>query len=111
MQIALHHYEYIRDGHSLYWIVRNVVRTLNAFITSPYNALFDARTDDWNIHLIRHKKKKTYMIDTRHAVTIASVTEHKFNCKRGQRAWFNMNSRNGHAEVEVYMILVFTHTV
>ena len=89
----------MHDGDPLYETIQKMVRTIS--FPTCNKVVFIARTGDWNVHLIRHKKKQTYMIDARHAVTIASLAEHKFNCKRGKKAWFDISSPSEHSEVEV----------
>ena len=58
------------------------------------------KTSRWNVHLIRHKKKMTYILDESFAITIATVSEHSFDVQKDEAVTFDMREE-GHAEVEV----------
>ena len=63
------------------------------------------KTSRWNIHLIRHKRKRTYIVDEIFAVTIATVSEHSFNARNEETVEFDMR-QEGHTEVEVSLTTV-----
>ena len=63
------------------------------------------KTSRWNIHLIRHKRKRTYILDETFAVTIATVSEHSFDAEKDKAVDFDMR-QEGHAEVEVSLTTV-----
>ena len=101
MRIGLHHYECVNDGEPLYGFVREVVGRI-AF-PSRHRVRFQPKTSRWNVHLIRHKRKTTYIMDEGFAVTVATVSEHLFDVKPDEAVEFDlrMDTKETHAEVEV----------
>lgn len=62
------------------------------------------KTSRWNVHLIRHKKKLTYPLDDKFALTIAEVSDHIFDVKSASDSEefdMRMETKATHAEVEV----------
>lgn len=68
---------------------------------SRNKARIQPKTARWNIHLIRHKKKLTYMLDDSFAVTVSDISEHKFDVHEGEGVDFDMRMANTHVEIEV----------
>ena len=69
------------------------------------------KTERWNVHLIRHKKKIAYLLEESYAITISDVSEHLFDVKKGEGVEFDMRmeANNTHVEVEVreqYMLML-----
>ena len=68
---------------------------------SRHKVRFQPNTDRWNIHLIRHKKKNTYPMKSKYAITITDLSEHTFNAEMGEWAEFDMQSKPEHVHTEV----------
>ena len=106
VRIGLHHYECVQDGDPLYAVVREMVGRIS--FPSRNKARIQPKKARWNIHLIRHKKKLTYMLDDSFAVTISDISELSFDVRKGEGVEFDMRMDNTHVEVEVYNIIIYT---
>ena len=90
----------------LYDIVERFRQSISA---SASTVCFPVRTDDWNIHLVRHKKERTFVLeDKKYAVTVVDIKEHTFydNYKESERkrtiqAKMSIDDVQYHSEVEV----------
>ena len=92
----------MQDGDRLYGVVEEILGKIS--FLSRNKVKIHPRTSRWNIKLIRHKKKLTYPLDDKFALTIADVSEHTFNVKtpRGTEVFdMRMETKATHAEVEV----------
>ena len=104
VRIVLHHFQNVimKEGEPLYAVVREAVSRI-AF-PSRHRVRFQPRTSRWNVNLIRHKQKTTYIMDGGgFAVTVATVSEHSFDAKNDEAVEFDMRmeAKKTHAEVEV----------
>lgn len=101
MRIGLHHYQCVQDGEPLYGVVREMLGRIS--FPSRHIVRIQPKTSRWNVHLIRHKKTLTYLVDDKFAINIADVSEHSFDVKTGESAEFDMRmeTKAVHAEVEV----------
>ena len=102
MRIGLHHYKCVEEGEALFSIVREMVGRI-AF-PSRHRVRFQPRASQWSVHLIRHKRKTTYIMDGGgFAVTVATVSEHSFDAKKDEAVEFDMRmeAKETHTEVEV----------
>ena len=70
---------------------------------SRHKVRFQPRTSQWNVHLIRHKQKTTYVMDEGFAVSVATVAEHSFDVRTDEAVEFDMQmeAKETHAEVQV----------
>ena len=99
MRIGLHHYECVQDGDPLYAVVREIIGNIS--FPSQGKAWIQPKTTHWKIHLIRHKKKLTYILDDSFAITISDISEHRFNEEKGEYVEFDMTMDKAHVEMEV----------
>ena len=62
-----------------------------------------ARTQDWNVNFIRHKKRESYRIDDKHIVTVTDIRECQLKDQQ-QDELVSINSdlySKNHTELEV----------
>ena len=92
----------MQDGDRLYGVVKEMLGKIS--FPSRDKVRIHPKTSRWNIHLIRHKKKLTYPLDDKFALTITDVSEHTFNVKTARESELfdmRMETKATHAEVEV----------
>ena len=75
IRITLNHYEVMKPDNQLYHTVNSLIRTLT--LSSPDDCTISLvpRTENWNVHLIRHKKKHAYVLGNNYMVTISLIRE------------------------------------
>ena len=78
-RISLHDYEVLTQDSPLYGIVEKFRQSFTFDTSKPAVINFPVRTDDWNVHLIRHKKERTSLFEKTYAVTISNIKEYKFS--------------------------------
>jgi hypothetical protein len=103
VRIGLHHYKCVEEGEALFSIVREMVGRI-AF-PSRHRVRFQPRASQWSVHLIRHKRKTTYIMDGGgFAVTVATVSEHSFDATKDEAVEFDMRmeAKETHTEVELH---------
>lgn len=102
MRISLQDYEVINNSCCLQDIVEKFKQS---FTFNECSISFPARTDKWNIHLVRHKRERIFIQDRKYALTVVDVKEHKFyeNYNQKQRTIQLELSEDDtfHSEVEV----------
>ena len=101
MRIGLHHYQCVEEREPLYGVVREMMGRIQ--FLPRHKVRIQPRTSRWSVHLIRHKLKKTYLVDDKFAITVADVSEHSFDARRDEAVEFDMRveAKESHAEVEV----------
>ena len=99
----LRHYECVQEGEIDHAVVREMMGRIS--FPSRHVVRIQPNTSRWNIRLIRHKRKRTYIVDEIFAITIATVSEHSFNAEKDEAVEFDMR-KDGHAEVEVSLSTV-----
>ena len=84
IRVTLNHYEMVKPDHRLYRTVNNLIRTLT--LSSPDDCTIGLvpRTENWNVHFIRHKKRHTYVLEDKYMVTISLIRECVLNWPRGR---------------------------
>ena len=88
----------MEDGEPLFGVVREMVGRIS--FLPHHKVRIQPKTSRWSVHLIRHKKKTTYVVDDKYAVTVADVSEHSFDVRGNEAVEFDLR-KEGHAEVEV----------
>ena len=92
----------MQDGDRLYGVVKEMLGKIS--FLPRHKVRIHPKTSRWNIHFIRHKKKLTYPLNDKFALTIADVSEHTFNVKTAEESEefdMRMETKATHAEVEV----------
>ena len=75
IRITLNHYEVVKPDHQLYGRVNNLIHTLTLSSPDDSTISFVPRTENWNVHFIRHKKRHTYVLEDKYMVTISLIRE------------------------------------
>ena len=75
IRMVLKHYEVVKPDHLLYRTVNNLIRTLTLSNPNDSTISFVPRTENWNVHFIRHKKRHTYVLEDKYMVTISLIRE------------------------------------
>ena len=102
VRIGLHHYQCVQDGDRLYDFVKEMLGKIS--FLSRNKVMIHPKKFHWKVNLIQHKKRLTYLLDDKFALTIADVSEHTFDVKsaRGSEVFdMRMETKATHAEVEV----------
>ena len=81
----------------LHAVVREMVGTLSF---PAHNLKIRPKMARWNIHSARYKRKTTFLLDDRYAVTVTSMSEHTFDVEKGQAVVLDLGVGR-HTQVEV----------
>ena len=75
VRTILKHYEVVKPDHQLCHTVNSLIRTLT--LSSPDDCTISLvpRTENWNVHFIRHKKRHTYVLEDKYMVTVSLIRE------------------------------------
>ena len=89
-----------------YKVVEQLVNTLS--LSDPDNGIISlqANADDWSVYVIRHKKRKTYLMDNKHILTVTVVQECKLSHQPVVELTPDLYSEP-HTEIEVYNIMYY----
>ena len=101
MRIGLYNYEYVTEGEPLHAVVREMVGTLS--FPARHLIHLQPKTARWNIHVVRYKKKTTYVLDDRFAATVCSMSEHRCDVEKGRVFELDLRTEQ-HTQVEVSII-------
>ena len=103
MRIGLDHFEHVQEADPLQDVVRELMGKIS--FPSRHMVRIQPKTAHWNVHIIRHKKKFTSMIDDSFAFNVAEISEHNFDNRNEEEfVEFDMMTRNVHMEVEVGLL-------
>ena len=73
--MTLNHYEVVKPDHPLYSTVNCFMKTLTLSNPDGSSISFVAKMKDWNVHFIRHKRRRAYVLGNKYMVTISHVQE------------------------------------
>lgn len=76
-RISLHDCEVVGVNSPLHSIVEQFWQSFT-FDASEQSVYFLVRASDWNVHLVRHKKEHTFIVEDNYAVIVADIREYKF---------------------------------
>jgi hypothetical protein len=99
IRIGLYNYEYVTEGEPLHAVVREMVGTLS--FPARHLVQFKPKMARWNIHVLRCKRKTTFLLDDRFAATVNCMSEHTFDVEKGQVIELDLKMEQ-HTEVELH---------
>ena len=101
IRIGLYNYEYVTEGEPLHAVVREMVGTLS--FPARHLVQFKPKMARWNIHVLRCKRKTTFLLDDRFTATVNCMSEHTFDVEKGQVIELDLKMEQ-HTQVEVSMV-------
>ena len=101
----------MKPDHQLYGRVNNLIHTLTLSSPDDSTISFVPRTENWNVHFIRHKKRHTYVLDGKYMVTISLIREYVLDWPRARNdepldVTPNLYNET-HTEIEVGVYLLY----
>ena len=90
-----------RKEKPLHAVVREMVGTLS--FPARHLVQFKPKMARWNVHVLRCKRKTTFLLDDRFAATVNCMSEHTFDVEKGQVIELDLKMEQ-HTEVEVSIV-------
>ena len=107
VRIGLYNYEYVKEGEPLHAVVREMAGTLS--FPSHYEVQIQPKMARWNIHVVRHKEKTSYVLDDTH---VCRMSEYTFDVDKEEVVKLDLRKeKNYSVEVSVYATEVIVHIV
>ena len=85
IRMSLNNCEVIKPDHQLYHTINCLIHTLTLLNSDDSTISFVPRTDNWNVHYIRHKKWRTYVLGRKYMVTVSLIRERELNWPKVKR--------------------------
>ena len=108
VRIGLYNYEYVKEGEPLHAVVREMAGTLS--FSSHYEVQIQPKMARWNIHVVRHKEKTSYVLDDTHSATVCRMSEYTFDVDKEEVVKLDLRKEKKYSvEVSVYATEVIVH--
>ena len=73
--MTLNYCEVINQDSQENEIVQRLLSTVSLSDPDKGTITLSARTEDWNVNFIRHKKRESYSVDDKYSVTVTAIRE------------------------------------
>ena len=112
LRMTLNCFEIVKPDDELYITATKLLRTMTLSNPEDRTISFVVRSYDWNVHLIRHKIKKSIIIDDKYMVTVDRIRECVPEWSTAECGMvleltpdqYKVNEMQAHTEIEVRLL-------